>query len=57
MDGEKLLNGADRTCDLCGGGGCQGGCRGNHSLVTPAIHKCTNIELFDDALMIMMEKF
>ena len=54
---EKLLNGADRTCDLGGGGGCQGGCRGNHSLVTPAIYKCTNIELFDDALMIKMAKF
>ena len=27
---------------------CQGGCRGGHSLVTRTIHKCTNIELFDD---------
>ena len=56
MNVEKLLNGADRTCDLCGCG-CQGGCRGNHSLVTPTTHKCTNIELVDHPLITVQTKF
>lgn len=30
---------------------------GDLPLVTPASHKCTNIELFDDLVMIMMTKF